>query len=676
MNKTEAKSKSSTGRSVLQSIKGKLILIMIAVMAVPLIISIIISYLSQHSEAVENMDTKNDMQVNLVEHDFAEIINENKRVIQAVAESDSVRNLLLKGDDLQDVVDWMTDLDNEIADGNSLIIADATGQQIVRTVGECVNVGDRDYFKQALSTGEFYVSDINTSKSTGQRICTFITPVYDASDTEIIGTVQRNYDLEDFHDMLVSEVTEKNQEILIVDKTGMVVAHSGHEITADNPEDQSMQQFYTDSRSADSGEYDTKWNGIKWRVSYQKEEQSGWVTAVCSDQAVALAEANRVAMIIVVIGIVMLVVAGLIALMFAKSVVAPITEINEALGQLADGRFHVINKFTKRKDELGDMVNNSNNVIDHLKKIIGGIKESSERVGDSSSDLAQTAGQISQTTDSVSGAVQEVAKGATEQADVIQRATQNIGILSDAIQNVAENAETLAGTAAQMQEASQASADALKELDDNFRSMNEAVSDISVTMQTTNEAVNSVNEKVDGITSIASQTNLLALNASIEAARAGDAGKGFAVVAEEIGKLATESAETAESIRIEMENLLRQASDAKRKAGTVTEIGDNVSNVLSETEHQISGLIDNVSSTVDGVNTISGLTQECAAAKGEIVDSMSSLSAISEENAASTEETSASMEELNATVTELSASAEGLSDVADNLKNEIAFFKD
>ena len=97
--------------------------------------------------------------------------------------------------------------------------------------------------------------------------------------------------------------------------------------------------------------------------------------------------------------------------------------------------------------------------------------------------------------------------------------------------------------------------------------------------------------------------------------------------------------------------------------------------VLQNTVGQINELIDGVGTTVDGVTTISGLSQESAASKTIIVDAMDSLSAISEENAASTEETSASMQELNATVNVLSQSASDLNDLAKKLEEDLDFFK-
>ncbi|MCR4744048.1 MAG: methyl-accepting chemotaxis protein, partial [Lachnospiraceae bacterium] len=65
----------------------------------------------------------------------------------------------------------------------------------------------------------------------------------------------------------------------------------------------------------------------------------------------------------------------------------------------------------------------------------------------------------------------------------------------------------------------------------------------------------------------------------------------------------------------------------------------------------------------------------CERSKDTVVDTMSALSAISEENAASSEQTGSSMEELSATVTTMAESANALQKIAEKLNEEIQFFK-
>ncbi len=670
--------KAANKKGLFDSVKTKLTLIIIAIMAIPLLIAIIVSYRSSHTEAIANMDHMNTAQVNLVEHDFSSVVMENKRMIETVATSTVARDVLAGTITPEEAAAWLSRADGAYGDGNGMVITGADGMQVARASGDLVDVSGREYFQQCRDTKAFCASDQNISKTTGKRICTFIAPVLD-DDGNFVGAVQRNYNLTDFTQLVKDEVTSENQDIFIGDNNGDLIAHTTMDLETGEPVNFSQQAWYGESRNDPeaTGSYDSSFNGGKWRISYQREPITGWVTVIATDIDVALASANRMLRIIVIVGVVMLIAAAAISIFLANSFTKPILAVNESIDRLSNGEFMNLNdpSLVARKDEFGDIVKNINSLNDKLSSVVTDLKAAMGELGESSQMLAETSQQISNTTDDVSEAVQEIARGATDQADTIQRASENMGTLSDAIQEVANNAQGLATTASSMNDQSMSSASAMNDLADNMEAMSRAMEEISEGMNATNAAVQSVNERVDGITSIASQTNLLALNASIEAARAGEAGRGFAVVAEEIGKLATESADTADEIRAEMEKLLKQSQNAIGKTKEVTEITDSVNAVLQNTVAQINELIGGVGTTVDGVTTISGLSQESAASKSIIVDAMDSLSAISEENAASTQQTSASMQELNATVNVLSQSANDLHDLAQKLEEELNFFK-
>ena len=352
-----------------------------------------------------------------------------------------------------------------------------------------------------------------------------------------------------------------------------------------------------------------------------------------------------------------------------------VEKVADSMAHLANGEFVKVDEAKVGKDEVGQIIRNSNYLVDTLQGIISDIKNIVNTVNSSATELAETAEQISQTTDGISDAVQGISTGAVQQAEEIQNANINVERISDAVSKVRENTNSLEQTAANMNTESQGAVEELGKLRQSASDMSSRITEITDRINATSMAVSNINDKVAAITSIASQTNLLALNASIEAARAGDMGRGFAVVAEEIGKLADDSARSADEIRKEMEKLLGESGQAVKTAKEVQSTNEAQQSVINHTVDSIDVLIGAIGTTVSGVDSINESALQSEQAREVVVDVMSSLSAISEENAASTEETGAAMEELNANINILAQSAEALQGLARQLAEDIAFFK-
>ncbi len=670
-NGNSKKAKETGGIPFSKSIKTKIIAIMLAVTIIPMIIAIAVSYNTSTSKAMDDAINSLEWQAWYIQSEFEGIVQNNIKTLQTMAASPSTVAYLLHPDDPTShgkQLLYLRNMDSFFDDGNITAISNKDGMQILRTSGSCVDITDREYFQEAIA-GNVYVSNVLVSKSTGLRQMTIAVPVKGDGDV-IIGVLQRNYDLSDFHKFLEAN----SEDAFITDRNGLVAAHSQYEITAENEDDRSKSTFMTSGLN--SGHYSANTGkGYSAVVCYVKSPTTGWTICTASDTKRISADSRSAAVIVTIIGVVLMIIAAVISFMMARSFVAPIADVNDSIAALADGHFSKISKHAGRKDEFGKMIGNTNTLVDKLQDIVQNIKSSAMDVGTSSEELSDMANQISQTAEDVSNAVQEIASGATQQADEIQSVSENVGQIGDAVSNVQSSTNDLSDLAAKMKEASEISSKSLSSLQDSSNEMTEKIDEISRTIQSTQDAVNNISEKVEGITSIATQTNLLSLNASIEAARAGEAGKGFAVVAEEIGKLAEDSKTMADDIRKEMDALLEQSKAAVNAAEDVRQGNLDQQSALGETLDSVSGMLEDISSTVDGVKLISEGAETCESSKNAVVDTMSALSAISEENAASSEETGASMQELSATVTTLAGSASSLKDIAEKLNQEMEFFK-
>lgn len=376
--------------------------------------------------------------------------------------------------------------------------------------------------------------------------------------------------------------------------------------------------------------------------------------------------------------IVILVVVALVGSLIACLIIKPVNQAAKLTDRVANMDFtpdEETDKLGYRKDEIGRMARSLNQLRESLIYVVDDIKAKSIQVMDAATALDSDANETATTMEQVERAVNEIADGATSQADETQRATEQVIEMGNMVEATNEEVNKLLAFAEEMQEYTQQAKETMGELEQVNQRAEEHIDIIAEQTNTTNAAALKISEATHLITSIAEETNLLALNASIEAARAGEQGKGFGVVASEIQKLAEQTNQSAVQIEEIVVELLRDSEKAVETMYDVKEIMRAQSDYVEQTERAFEQVATGVDESIEGINRISEKTSMLDDARTMVVDIVQNLTAIAEENAAGTEQTSASATEVTAIVEDISGKSTTMKEVAQALEEGMSIFK-
>ena len=372
-----------------------------------------------------------------------------------------------------------------------------------------------------------------------------------------------------------------------------------------------------------------------------------WLVVSTMDTSELMRDAHALRLRFLQIGV--LVIVALIAVVYIASrrwVSQPLARVVSLTEQVAAGDLTVKIK-TSSSDEVGNLLNATNRMCEHLRTIIASINQSVN-------ELDQDAGKLV----SVSRQLSENSGTQSEAASAVSAAIEQLTASVDRVSSFAVEARQ---TAEQSESISDAGATVIESATNEMISIATTVRQASDTVSRLGTQSEEVFGVVNVIREIADQTNLLALNAAIEAARAGEQGRGFAVVADEVRKLAERTTLSTQEIAAMIERMQADASAAvaDMKAGVdQVDIGVDLADKAGKSIRDIKGSSARVGTAVNG-----------------IADALHEQNASSHHIARNMEDIARQVESNHGQTVQTSAAATNIKNLISRLRHSISHFR-
>lgn len=545
-------------------------------------------------------------------------------------------------------------LDKQNIEG--VFIADIDSNASITSAGSIsgsdYNVTTRAWY-DCTKSGKTMLTKTYLSATTGKMILSAATPVYDSSK-KLLGVVGIDVNIDTIINMMGEYKIGANGYSMLMASDGEFVYHPNSSLIETMIQDMKISSNVSTAVSSNTAQR------LKYKVDGQTKYgymkpigSTGFITLSCIPKGQYFASLTKA--IIMLLALIIAAEAVIIVLInkISTKIVKPLSELNDAALELANGNFDVTID-VHSNDEVGELGHSIEKTVNRLKEYIDYIDEISDvlaAMADGKLAIHLKYAYVGEF-QKVKDALNHISESMTQVMTSIMEGSSQVSLGSDdlanAAQSMAENTETQAASIEELLATATTVAEQVKENRDNSEKSAEYTNEVAEVMKASKEQMNAMREAMDkiqesskqvvgvikAIEDIASQTNLLSLNASIEAARAGEAGKGFAVVAGEIGGLSNESANAVNTTR----DLINISLEEIEKGNAI-----------------VNDVIASLDEAVERVNIANGMIQDTAKMAdvqmnsiNQIREGINDMSQIVQDNSAMAEETSATSEELAA----------------------------
>ncbi|MBU2702407.1 methyl-accepting chemotaxis protein [Sporomusaceae bacterium BoRhaA] len=683
-------SKNSFGFNI-ASIRMRLLLVMLSIMLISLSVLTGVSYYFSKQALSKSVDEVaaaiGTDYANRVQASTDEIII----FVQELANNPYIRN----GNDRQQIVNTLADGIKRNNKFTGLNYGDLSGN-VLRSQGDTVYIGDREYYKKAVQTRKIAISDPLVAKGTGKISLAIAVPV--VVNGNLTGVLQATVPLDSLNDMVKDIKFKDSGYGVIAAKSGMIIANTQYpelngklNLTEKKIEPElklgvnefddnliSLFKAAVESGKQVKGIHTFINKDIPMVSVFTPIDLPGnqrWIMMITAPVTEATRETGILSLILFAASIVCILLGAIAVVIFSAKFTQPITKIRDESILLAEGDLRLRKINVHSQDEVGQLAESFGQMADRLRKLVMQVQAKAETVAASSEEMTASAQQCADVTNQVAGAVCRIAEGSDLQANAVDSMAGIVQQMSAGIERIVITGREIAVIAENTAKSTAEGRQTIEQAREQMGAIGAGSETVQNTIGNLAQGSREIREIVTLISAIAGQTNLLALNAAIEAARAGEAGRGFAVVAEEVRKLAEESNQAAQKIagliqknEVDMDQAIVVTQDSTNGVKTGIEVVESAGNTFKSIADAVESLSTQIHGIMEAIDLI-------AAGSQGLVSSVQNVDKVAKENATETQSVSAATEEQSASMQEIAASSKVLADTAAALQSAVTNFK-